>query len=330
MSYSPAVRKKRRRRLLATLALVGSFLGIAYGVTRAQSDQELGRAYLDRAFAVATTASDVSERLTELVTDVESLNRATLLERLESMEADVEEMVALLDDAEPPGSMLEASLFLRIAATSWRSGISDARQGILALSSNPLDEQGVQSLTRGLTDLRVGDRAYSGFRGALGDVDTTLQGGPLPSVAFVPTADDSLFDPRDLARRMFVAGTITPVNDLAVADLKLEPGAVGESGGLPVLAVTADQKAEVTVTNRGNVPATGIVVRLSLLSNQGGLYQAEQEVPSLDPGTGVSLVYSDLPVVKGDTYQLTVSLPAGDDEEDNDLVTFRFLVNPDG
>ena len=50
---------------------------------------------------------------------------------------------------------------------------------------------------------------------------------------------------------MFLGGSIAPIDDIAVADLKLEPGPVGARDGLPVVAVTANQSAEVVVSNRG-------------------------------------------------------------------------------
>ena len=310
--------------------VVGVVSGIAYGVFQAQGERETTRAYLDLAFDVSTGAAESGETLSSLVLDIEDYNRATLVERLGVMEASAEEMVARLVDIEAPSDLSEASLFLRIAASAWRSGVSDTRAGLLALSANPLDEEGLASLSRGLIDLRVGDRAYVGFLAELEEVDTTLLGGPFPSVAFVPADDESLYEPRDLARRMFLAGTIAPVDDIALADLKLEPGPVGEADGLPVLAVTANQSAQVVVSNRGNVDVTGITVRVQLLSNTGELFQAEQEVTGLEAATSTTLIFSDLPTVAGVTYEITASIMRDDDEEENDSVVFRFKVNPGG
>ena len=329
VSYSPAARRRRRRRTLVVLAVVGAVLGVAYGVIQAQGERQTARAYLDVAYDVASTASEIRDSLQTMVADIEDYNRATLVERLGEMEASAEEIVARLVDIEPPETLTEASMFLRIAAASWRSGISDTRAGLLALSANPLDEQGLDTLTLGLIDLRVGDRAYSGFLTGLGDVDTTLQGGPFPVVAMIPVEDEILYEPRDLARRMFLSGTIAPVDDVALADLKLEPGPVGVRDGLPVVAVTADQQAQVVVSNRGNVAVTGIVVRLRLVSNAGDLYEVEQEVPGLEAASATLLVFTNLPVDPGITYEITVSVQRTDDDEENNSQQLLFIVNPD-
>jgi hypothetical protein len=218
---------------------------------------------------------------------------------------------------------------LQIAITAWRNGLSEARAGLLALASNPVDSDGAAALQRGLVDLRVGDRAYHGFMSEIADVDTTLLGGPFPSIAFVPTTSENLFDPVDLARRMFLTPELASVDDLAVADIRLEPSPVGVSGGLPVIPVSSSQSLGVTITNRGNESRTGIVVTLQLVSNDGEEYSATQEIESLEGGAARSLTFADLPVKPGTRYQVTVSIPSDDDEADNDSTTFRFAVNED-
>ena len=127
---------------------------------------------------------------------------------------------------------------------------------------------------------------------------------------------------------MFIAGSLGPVDDLAVADLRLEPGPVGEREGLPVIAVTVLQTAEVTLSNRGNVDAFEITVRLSLISNIGELFEATQEVASLEAGTLTTLVYSDLPMSPGVIYELSASIVRDDDDGGNDSLSFLFIVNP--
>ena len=130
VSYSPAARRKRRRRMIAILGVVGVLLGVTYGVTQAQGERETTRAYLDVAFEVAAIADEVSASLSDLVVNIEEYNRATLIERLGSMEASVEVIIARLLEVEAPSSLGEAGVFLRIAAGAWRSGISDSRVGL--------------------------------------------------------------------------------------------------------------------------------------------------------------------------------------------------------
>ncbi len=149
-------------------------------------------------------------------------------------------------------------------------------------------------------------------------------------VAFVPVEQDALFEPQELARRLFLAPSLGPVSNVAVADLRLEPGSVGEQEGLPVLAITDEQKAEVTISNRGNLPAANIGVLLSLISNDGELWEARQEIPLLEGGELTTLVFSDLPVEPGTIYEVIVTSLFDDDDNDDDTFSMLFLVNAEG
>ncbi len=71
-------------------------------------------------------------------------------------------------------------------------------------------------------------------------------------------------------------------------------------------------------------------MRLALISNDGELFAAEQEIPILLAGDITSLVYSDLPVTPGTIYEIEVMTLFDDDEEENDSIAFLFMVNPDG
>jgi len=329
VTYTPEMRRRRRRRTMIVLVVVGAISATAYGVTRALGEAEVTRAYLDIAYEVARGQALAADSLGEMVTEIEEFTRPRMLRTLEEMESRSDELATLLAAADPPPDLERADLWLQIAITAWRNGLSEARAGLLALASNPVDSDGAAALQRGLVDLRVGDRAYHGFMSEIADVDTTLLGGSFPSIAFVPTTSENLFDPVDLARRMFLTPELASVDDLAVADIHLEPSPVGVSGGLPVVPVSSSQSLEVTITNRGNESRTGIVVTLRLVSNDGEEYTATQEIESLEGGAARSMTFADLPVKPGTRYQVTVSIPSDDDEADNDSTTFRFAVNED-
>ncbi len=332
VSYGPKVRRQRRRRSFIVYGVLGILLAIAVGVIRAAGETELTRAYLDLAFDVARTEEETALSFSSMILDIEDFNRASMVDRLERLEADTAELVDRLDSADPPEILVRGHLFLRIATTTWRSALSDARVGLMALADNPLDEDGLATLGRGLVDLRVGDSAYAGFLSELAGagVDSTLQGGNPPVVAFVPADQDTLFEAKELARRLFLAPSLGPVQNVAVADLRLEPGSVGEQEGLPVLAITGDQRAEVTISNRGNLAAANIGIQLSLISNDGALWEARQEILLLEGGELITLVFSDLPVEPGTIYEVIVTSLFEDDEDEDNTFSMLFLVNAEG
>jgi hypothetical protein len=310
--------------------VAGVAIAVAFGVTRAAGESELTRAYLDLAFDVAQTEEETAQAFSSMIENIEDFNRASMVKLLERLEQDTETLVDDLDAAEPPEALREGHLFLRIATVTWRGALSDARSGLVALADSPLDEDGLATLTRGLVDLRVGDSAYIGFLSSLSDVDTALQGGEIPVVTFVPSGIDGLFDAQELARRLFLTENLGPVQNVAVADLRLDPASVGEQEGLPVLAITPNQVAEVTVANRGNIPTAAIEVQLSLISNDGELWEARQEVALLQGGELITVVFSDLPVNPGVIYEIIATSLFDDDQDGDDSISMLFLVNAEG
>jgi len=305
-------------------------VAISFGITRAAGEAELSRAYLDLAFDVITTEDRVADEFSNMIIDIENFNRATMIELLQDLESDTAAMADVLDDAEPPASLSEAHLFLRIATTTWRSALSDARNGLVALADNPLDDAGIEQLQRGLVDLRVGDSAYAGFLSELTDVDTTLQGSRPPVVTFVPTSQESLFIPSDLARRLFLAPSLGPVQNIAIADLRLDPASVGEQEGLPVIAFLGEQGVEVTVSNRGNISAAAVLIQVSLINNDGLLWEARQVIDLLEGGSLTTLTFSGIPVEPGLTYRIIAASLFDDDEDEDDSIELTFLVNAEG
>ena len=329
MSYpSLRQRRQRRRRTLIIVAIVVVGIGAAYGVTRVQSDQVRQRTYLDGAADIISGEQSAATRFGSLIVGLEELRRTTMVSTLEMLE---EETSDLVDDlaglAEPEGATLKAHLFLQIAVTRWRSGMSSMRQGMVRLSESSLDQNGIALVTQGFTDLRVGDSAYAGFLGELVDVDLTLQGGSFPRVAFIPDDDRELFDPTEVARRLFLTPSLGVTTNVAVADIAFDPSPLGEQDGLPVIPLGQGLDVVVAITNEGNVEVEGTLVRLVLVSSDGDRYEDDRLVGTLVSGEVTSLQFADLPVAAGTIYELTARIEGVDDDPLDDTSTFVFVMD---
>jgi hypothetical protein len=329
-SFSSRARQRRRRRTYWLLGIAVVLIGVAYGVVQAQGESELTREYLDAAMEVAQGGRAAADTFGMTITDLESIQRAVMIDRVDSLEARLGELTALLEDASPPDGLERGHLFLQIASSSWRNGMATARQGLVEVSDNPLDEEAQALLAEGLVDMRVGDSAYRGFLSEMVGVDTTLQGGPFPAVTFIPDEDAALFDPREIARRLFVTPGLTTETNLAVADLKLEPGPVGESEGIPVIPAGSSLTAEVTVSNRGNTDAELVTVVLDLVSDTAAPARSRQVINSLASGALTTLVFRDLPVEPGGRYEVIATIEQADDDATDNVVRMLFSVNPEG
>jgi hypothetical protein len=330
VSYSPTGRRLRRRRTIIVSVTALTLVAVAFGVTQASSERAITRSYLDVVFEVVSEESVMAEGFTEMIATIETFSRARMVQTMDDLEALGAAGFDRLIDAEAPESLVAADLYLRIAISSWRAGLSEVKSGLVLLSANPVDEVGLAGLQRGFIDLRVGDRAYGGFLSEVADMDTSLHGDPLPALVFIPTGEEAAFDPREIARRMLLATDLRVVVDLAVADIRLDPPPLGVQGGLPVVPAVDTLNAEATVSNRGNIDQIAINVTLVLRSGTGVLHEQTRVIEVLEAGRATTVTFAPLPVEPGVNYEITISLPGGDAQAENDTVSMIFVVNVAG
>jgi hypothetical protein len=327
MSYHE-VRRRRRRRVLAAAVGLVAILAVAYAVTRWQSDRQVSREYLDQAVEFADGEAELAGRLADLVDRLEQIGRPGMVTILDELREESGVLAADLREAgEPPGELASGDLYLHIAAGRWEGGIASLRRGLLALSASAADEDGRDWLQQGLMDLRVGDTAYAGFLEILGGVDTSGLGRDFPEVAFVVAADEARYDAGGLAQRLVATPGLEATQNLAVADLRLDPAPVGEQMGLPVVPLSESLGVEVTVANRGTARVASGEVALDLISQDGSIYQESQPLGVMEPGAATTVGFADLPVEPGKLYEIVVSLVGGDDNPLDDEVSFTFIRN---
>jgi len=328
MSYHE-VRRRRRRRVLAAAVGLLVILGVAYGVTRWQSDRQVSREYLDQALDFADGQAELAGRLADLVDRLEQIGRPGMVTILDELQESTISLTASLREAgEPPGELASGDLYLHIAADRWEDGVASLRRGLLALSASGTDESGRGWLQQGLMDLRVGDTAYAGFLEILDGVNLSDLGRDFPEVAFIAAADEAVYDADGLAQRLVMTPGLEATQNLAVADLHLDPAPVGEQMGLPVVPLSESLGVEVTVANRGTARMASGEVALDLISQDGSIYQESRSLGALEPGAATSVGFADLPVEPGKLYEIVVSLVGEDDNPLDDEVSFTFIRNP--
>jgi len=331
MTY-PTFRRRRRRRTLVAVVVAAVILAVAVAVALARSDRQASREYLDAVFDVATGEEDLAAQFTDLVGRLREMDRPVVTQSLELLEAEAGVLVEELARSEAPGDgdLFRANSFLSIAVVSWRDGLTGFRQAILTLSNDPLDEAGRAQLEASLNDLRVGDSAYKEFQAT---VRLATEAGTLaesfPGVAFIPVAMVDELTVDAITRQVMQAPGLGVVVNLAIADIKLEPGPTGERNGIPVVPVSDTLSAEATISNRGTVPVDTIVVKMTMVSNEGDTYEVSRGIERLEPGELTTVTFTDLPVKGGLLYDVVFALDGQDDDPTDDRESFRFLRNAD-
>ena len=320
------VRRRRRRRFIVLAVLLVVILAVVFAVTRVQSDRRIRREYLNRALEVAASEQNVAGRLGDLVNGLESMNRPAMVGILDELR---EETGALVDDLAAagivPGELRSGQLYLGIAVARWQEGLAATRTALITLSETPADEAGLVMLSQGLIDLRVGDSAYAGFLGVIqGDSSIDLA-QPFPDFHFVPVSAEQQYQAEDLARRVSLIPGLAAVENLAVVDVRLDPGPVGEEMGIPVVPVSDRLNADVTIANHGTVDFAGGVVLLELVSQDGTKYEDQKVISTLEPGGLTSVQYTDLPVQPGKLYEIIATIQVEDDNPSDNTFSFTFI-----
>jgi hypothetical protein len=331
MTYSAYGRRRRRRTIVAVVVVIAAVLALVVAVGRATSSRQLAREYLDTAVELLEIEIDASDRLATLISDLEQYERPRLVELLDEIDEEARQVVRDLESANPPteGDLGTAHGFLTVAVLSWRDGVVAIRDALLALSEDPLTADAVEVLEGAMADLAVGDTAYQGFVAAAErSGDTEVLADPLPGVRFIPLDADA-YDGDAIARRMLITPGLGVVENLAIADLKLDPAPVGEREGIPLVPLSESLNVEATVANRGTVSVGTVLVALNLVSNDGELFESQQGIESLEPGELSTLVFTGLPVQPGGLYEVSVALANPDDDASDDLVSFVFIRNAD-
>jgi len=98
MSYHE-VRRRRRRRVLAAAVGLLVILGVAYGVTRWQSDRQVSREYLDQALDFADGQAELAGRLADLVDRLEQIGRPGMVTILDELQESTISLTAGLREA---------------------------------------------------------------------------------------------------------------------------------------------------------------------------------------------------------------------------------------
>lgn len=318
--------------MLVGVVAAGVVAILTLAVTLARSEQQASREYLDAVYAVATGEGDLAGRYRDLVDRLPELQRPAVISELELLGAEARVLADEASRAEPAGGegRLRADSFLRIAVTSWRNGLTGFLEAVLTLSEDPLSATGRSQMEAALSDLRVGDAAYAEFRSAMiidaGDSPLVEQ---FPAVRFVPAdrADD--FTAEVISRRLMLAPGLGVRKNLAVADLRLDPGPAGERNGIPVIPAGETLAVQATISNRGTVPLEAVIVTLSLISNEGDTHQESRVIERIEPGQLTVVTFTEVPAVGGRLYELTVALGVQDDDPSDDRTSFQFIRDGD-
>jgi hypothetical protein len=325
----PLSRHSRRRRRFGIVALIAVLVGLVVAAVWVRSEARDVSAYLDLASRVADDEREAAAALHDLLDGLGGLERPEALDRMTRVQSAATGVTGSLEEAEVPASLGVVHGYLTVAASTWEEGLDTLEEAMLTILDQPEDPRGESMLAAAIALLRVGDRAYEGFRDALADLEEGTVTREYPEVAFVEVDTPNLYNPAMVATRLRAFAALSERHDIAVTGT-VEPLPVGERNEIPVVPATEEFVVNAVVSNVGNLPESNLSIRLELTRVGSGQppMESTRSVATLAPGTANTLQFTGLPIEPGVIYEVVVSTRVADDANPgNDRWSFVFLQN---
>jgi hypothetical protein len=271
--------------------------------------------------AAASTFSSLDEDIVDL--DRMEFETATnaVLEAL----ADASEPVA-----DPPerSSLIGAASLLRLAISTWESGVATFRQGVLGLADQ--GEAGEEQVYAGLQLVLAGDEIYEDALEELARPDVPDPITAMPKLVFQSTSRSPVASARLFASAATADNSLFVLRaDLAVSQVTSQPVWVTDPDGDLVVSAVETLVIDVVVANLGNTAAPAQNLFLNLAPADGEQLAQTAEVPPLEAGGQTTVSFPALAVSPGLSYNLSVALQLNgpDGNATNDGLALSFFVN---
>ncbi len=315
--------------MVAIFLIVAMVAGIIALAVRFRTERRDSIDYLALVKEITEDYLVMSSSLADLFTSLGDLARPDIMDRLGDLDAEAATLRARLDGVTVTAAVGEANGFFIVAIDSWGGALG----GLTGAITEVLDAEGDGRTGDALVavafaDLRVGDRAYEGFRDAVERIDADLVTREYPEFGYVGGGYELLYNASVIAERLRATLRFKENRDVSVL-ATTDPEPLGSENGTLVIPHSESFAVQVVVTNEGNVTADLITVTLLLEAGGGESVEERSEmVPVLEPGGATTVEFTELTVLPGQAYKLQVTAELSDDDvPDNNIWELVFIRN---
>jgi hypothetical protein len=306
--------RRRRRRRPRWLFLLVLITAVVLAVNAAASSRSHGPGrrlanltYLDSMRPEIERSTQDGADLADVQLQAAKLGREGVSRRLAQVTKDAAAVLHTVETASPPSQLRTAhSLLLSTMYIRWKQAV--AMQGALvdALGTTPAADV-VQRMTSIGDDLVTADRTYDVFLRAV----PSVQGGVnrvLPPSHWIADPDGWTAPSLGVfVQSLRAATTATPVDDVAVVLVTIDPAAVGDDGGSVVLPPAKTLHLQIVVGNVGNAAEKHVPVTATLTTSTGGS-ETVHDTADLAPGQRATVLLGGLKTTPDDRSTLTVAV----------------------
>jgi hypothetical protein len=328
-TYQPDRRRRRRRLLLILLTTALIIAAIAYLVSR--ETEQRGTVEF---FAAADDASALHEQAATLLTETLGeiglqMPRQEVTRRLDEVRDLASEADELLTIDVPPSVGVPYG-HMTAASKSWEKGSADLERAILAIMDGNLQSASEVQIENALDTLKIGDVGYLQFLAAINELPDEMSAPDFAVVAYLDPdqGDPGLYDAQNLALRIAAAYNLAPQHDVGVVGM-VDPSAVGERGGIPLVPFAEFVGVNAVVSNVGNEAESNVAVELEILDvDSGESSTIRKSTGAIAAGASTTVPFERLEITPDGLYQVTLSVTIADDTHpDNDAWSMTFIWN---
>lgn len=309
MAFAPRRRGRRQPRWL----LIGVLLSLAVitvNATLSARSKEPGRrlaqlGYLDRVRPHVEQSTAQGDEIAQVRSEAAKLGRDGIRRRLDRVARQAEEVLAAVNQVEPP-EPLSTSHSLLVAAVAVRARAATAlRDALGGLTAKQSPASSIDALVAAGESIVAADRTYQVFLDSL-PRPPGVHGPVMPASRW--THDAALWSRAELtAFAGALRATAAPgsVRDVAVVVVTTEPTAVASEGGASVLPLTKGLRLEAVVANVGNETERRVPV-VATLRAPGGKVDTARDFVDLAPAQRRVVTLGGLQPVAGPPSTLSV------------------------
>ncbi|MGH8915311.1 MAG: hypothetical protein ACRDZM_12450 [Acidimicrobiia bacterium] len=298
-------------------------------VTSAGDDTRAELEYLDTVHDQAGDLAIGGDSLRVVISRLSRIERTELVTATDAIRADLEVAMAVAEAGPPSESLVAANALYRQAIEAWTVGVSGFTSGILAAADDPNSTVAVDNIANALVELRAGDRLYTDLVRELETENVPDPVAPMPDVVMVPAEGEMLsLSSAYVGAARSVNSAIALRPGLTVSQIVSDPLWVVNPSDQPVVPAGDTVSFSVVVSNMGNMESVPEPIELTLSGASDPVVLTEM-VPVLEPGAQTAVVFDDLEVQAGTSYEVVAEIKVlGDDLDfEDNMLGVVFTVN---
>jgi len=325
---------------LVIVALVFCWIfGRGCGSNQDARENEKLRDYTSDVNKLITRSGAVGTQFDGLRNSVKELSRDDISRKLDQMVQASKEIAGDSGKVLVPNKAKELQPLLGLTFDQRVGGIDKYRAALLdVLDKKASEDAAAATMSQGLMDLVVSDRALQLFRAGL---EGKLKQGKLgfekvADSVYVPKTDDAL----SVGVLEFIGGlsgteTGNELHGVAVVGLSTSPARVDRTeSGTSILPFSKTFTVKVAVQNQGNQTEDDVPVVVTLTTQPEGTPQKKtQKITRLKPGETATLVFEDIAPVNGSDKVNILNVKAGpvpnEKKVDNNEMELKFIMRPE-